>query len=83
MQIKSRKTWKLFVNSSENMVIQIPGLKNIVVILRHIIKRRQYRNYQNDSLYVPLLVQHPLLFPDTSNNIHELPVTHVHKPEHI
>jgi len=83
MQIKSCKTWKLFVNSSENMVIQIPGLKNIVVILRHIINRRQYRNYQNDSLYVPLLVQHPLLFPDTSNKIHELPVTHVHKPEHI
>ncbi|RCV18101.1 hypothetical protein SETIT_3G273600v2 [Setaria italica] len=28
-----------------------------------------------------LLAQHPHLFPDISNNIHELPVIHVHKPE--
>jgi hypothetical protein len=81
MQIESCETWKLFVNSSENMVIQIPCLKNIVVILRHVVNRSQYTSYQNDNLYLPLLAQHPLLFPDISNNIHELPVIHVHKPE--
>jgi hypothetical protein len=41
MQIKSSKARKLFVNSSENMVIQIPCLRKKVGIISHVFKERQ------------------------------------------